>query len=161
MGVGYVRERLSWDHINGSSINNFALDLSTKPYAQKGGNGGVPIRYDLFMQNYKNAGIRSCPMCVQWHRLYRESGKTERITTDLKSAYDYGYYIASTLGNIGVYELWNEPETDGAMFRYESPDATATKSNVDRHKRRMCNNNRFARICELRRNIFYGYGVQK
>ena len=51
--------------------------------------------------------------------------KNGRITTDLKSAYDYGYYIASTLGNIGVYELWNEPETDGAMFRYESPDMYA------------------------------------
>ena len=61
LGVGYVRERLSWDHINGSSINNFALDLSTKPYAQRGGNGGVPIRYDLFMQNYKNAGIKVLP----------------------------------------------------------------------------------------------------
>ena len=125
LGVGYVRERLSWDHINGSSINNFALDLSTKPYAQKGGNGGVPIRYDLFMQNYKNAGIKVLPDVCSMASVVSRKWKNGRITSDLKSAYDYGYYIASTLGNIGVYELWNEPETDGAMFRYESPDMYA------------------------------------
>ena len=123
LGVRWVRERLSWDHINGSSLNGYALDLSTMSYALKGGNGGVPMRYDLFMRNYKDAGINVLPDVCSMASVVSRKWKNGRITTDLKSAYDYGYYIGSTLGNIGAYELWNEPEVD--TYRYESPDMYA------------------------------------
>ncbi len=123
-GISWIRERLSWEQIN---YKSGLYDLSTLKYEALGA-PRVAVRYDLFLKNYKDKGIKVLPMIASQASGTSKGWNTAlgkfnpgTITTDLKEAYDYGYYIGSELGDIGAYELWNEPELE--IYNYESPDA--------------------------------------
>ncbi|MCL1853961.1 MAG: InlB B-repeat-containing protein [Peptococcaceae bacterium] len=103
-GVGWIRERMGWQH-----IDNWSYDASG---------------YDDHIGAYTGRNIKILDM-VQGTPSWARSG-SNMLPDNLRDIYNFALEAGSRYeDNIHMWEIWNEPESNGETWRGEGADRYA------------------------------------